>query len=43
MPYYINSINTKNNIGIYPIHESWIDRKKISNFEKAKLENLNFY
>ena len=26
------SINTKNNIAIYLIHESWIDRGKISDF-----------
>lgn len=36
MPDFINSINTKNNIGVYPIHESWIDIGKISDFEKAK-------
>ena len=41
MPDFINSINTKNNIGIYPIHESWIDIGKISDFEKAKSKNLN--
>ena len=41
MPDFINSINTKNNIGIYPIHESWIDIGKISDFEKATSKNLN--
>lgn len=43
MPDFINLINTKNNIGIFPIHEFWIDIGKRSDFQKAKSKNLNLY